>query len=148
MTPREKELQGVLLEMADALRGKARVALNDHVSGNITDPVAILRAAADELQLAAGASLEKATVNCVPIIYGLNSLSVTRDGKTHFWSAEDGPAALVRIDISQDQINVLDPRSGKPFFQRPTGLHMAINIDPTPSAEYIEVNENEQSRLH
>lgn len=46
MNRRERELQNILLEMADGLRSKARVALNDHVSGNHTDPVAILRAAA------------------------------------------------------------------------------------------------------
>lgn len=147
MSRRERELQNILLEMADGLRSKARVALNDHVSGNHTDPVAILRAAADELQLAAGATLERRTVQCTPIIYGVNSLSLTVEGKTRVWTAED-TAALVRMDVSQDQVTVLDPRNGQPFYQRPTGLHMAINIEPQPEAHYTEVNEDAKSHLH
>jgi hypothetical protein len=147
MSRRERELQNILLEMADGLRSKARVALNDHVSGNVTDLPAILRAAADELQLAAGATLEKKTVAVVPVIYGVTSLSLTRDGKISIWSAEQ-TAALVRIDISQDQVSVLDPRSGRPIHQRPTGLHMSIHIDADPSAVYNEVTEDAKAHLH
>ena len=147
MSRRERELQNILLEMADGLRSKARVALNDHVSGNHTDVVAVLRAAADELQLAAGATLEKKTISCTPVIYGLNSLSVTTDGDTQLWTGED-QAALVRIDISQDQVHLNDPRTGQPFQIRPTGLHMSITIDPDKSAVYTEVPKNDHAKLH
>lgn len=147
MSRRERELQNILLEMADGLRSKARGVFNDRISGNVTDSAAILLAAADELQLAAGATLEKRTIQCTPIIYGVNSLSLSNSGKTFLWTAED-TAALVRIDISQDQVSVLDPRSGRPFHQRPTGLHMAINIDPQPEAHYTEVTEDAKAHLH
>lgn len=47
--------------MAEALRDKARVHANANASGHSVDPIAVLRAAADELNAAAGGSIKRSS---------------------------------------------------------------------------------------
>lgn len=147
MTPREKELQGILLEMAEALRGKARVAANDHVSGNRTDPVAILKQAADELQLAAGASLSTGTMTWPQTIFDVETLSLVLGDQLQAWSSEER-AARVRLELNQDQAVVHCPRSNQVISSRGLGLHLSINIEPDPKASHSTGEQHADSKLH
>lgn len=132
---RVRELEEILRFAIDGLRSKARVARNDHISGNRTDAVEVLTAAADELQAYLGSRVERVSepgsswVNC-------NLVEVTIDGQTRQFGplAEPGPVATVRVEVLQEQSILHHPVAGT-VAARPVGMAVKIEVIPRPNSE-------------
>lgn len=140
---RIRELEEILLFVAGGLRSKAAVYANQR---NINpaaagDPVQILRAAADEVQIAVGCSMAKDYASAQ------NQLRVTAlelvigDQLRQFGPLDSGgPAALVTIGIEQNISQLRHPVQGV-VAERPNGMSLSIIIDPAEGAERHEAPE-------
>lgn len=129
------ELEEIFRFAINGLRSKARVAANDHVSGNKTDPVLILNTLADELQTYLGCSIAN-DQQAGSTWFLCNQVEVTIDGLTRQFGPlkDNGIAARAMVDIEQQQVMLRHPQEGT-VAARPAGLVLRIEIHPEPNSE-------------
>lgn len=132
---RIRELEQILLFIAGGLRSKARVyqnmvRINPAVAG---DPVAILNAAADEVQIAAGCSMVRVKEEGSKQME-VCELKLAVGDRLTFWGPgeNDSVVAKVRIDIEQmvDQLQAVHLPDSPVLARRPAGMSLAISIQP------------------